>query len=227
MVDHQDMLPSARVARRAVAARTMAERLRRIAFATLYGRGARLYDRFTDWLFLGEWRRWQETVLPLVPPTGLVVELGAGTGRLAEMAILPERRWLAIEPSASMVAVIGHRRRRGVRGVRATAAAVPLPDGVANAVVATFPTRYVLEPAAAAEMRRILAQDGRVVVVLDGTLAPHGPRRRLRRRALGLFYASAGEGKSMPFRVAGFEGETRAIRTAHGTATVYVGRRAD
>lgn len=205
----------------------MPERLRRIAFGVLYGPGARLYDRFTDWLFLGEWRRWQGTVLPLLPPTGLVVELGAGTGRLAATADRPGRWWLAVEPSAAMVAVMGRRRRRSFRSVRAIAAALPLRDGVADAVVATFPTGYVLEPATTAEIRRVLAPGGRLVVVLDGTLAPRGPRRRLRRYLLALFYGSRTTGGAAPIRIDGFVGETRVIPTAHGTATVCVGRTAD
>lgn len=205
----------------------MPERLRRIAFGALYGPGARWYDRFTNWLFLDEWRRWQGTVLPLLPPTGLVVELGAGTGRLASTADRPGRRWLPVEPSAAMAAVMSRRRRRSVSGVRAIAAALPLRDGVADAVVATFPTGYILEPATTAEIRRVLAPGGRLVVVLDGTLAPRGPRRRLRRYALSLFYGRSKAEETAPLRIAGFVGETRAIPTAHGTATVYVGRTAD
>ena len=73
-------------------------------FTALYGHGALIYDRFTDWLFLGEWQRWQETVLPELPEVGLVVELGAGTGRFAERAASADRRWIAIDRSPSMLA---------------------------------------------------------------------------------------------------------------------------
>jgi SAM-dependent methyltransferase len=217
------MLPSRHPARQAGARSAWPSRLRGIIFAALYGPGARFYDRFTDWLFLGEWTRWQRTALPLLPPTGLVVELGAGTGRLALAGARPGRRWVAAEPSASMLAAARQPRSPGAWMVRATAGALPLPDGAADAVVATFPTSYIVQRQTAAEIRRVLARNGRLVVVLDGALAPQGRGRRLRRAALGLFYATPGGGEATPFRIVGFRGETRAAATRHGTATVYVG----
>lgn len=190
-------------------------------FATLYGRGAVVYDRFTDWLFLGEWRRWQESALSFLPATGLVVELGAGTGRFAERAASAERRWIAVDNARPMLAVAA-RRASNVDYVLADARALPLADGCAEAVVATFPTRYILDPHVAAEVSRVLNADGRLIVVLTGELAPHGWRRRWRRCALALFYGRRQHTASKSFAVLGMRGEMMRRRTAHGWAEVYV-----
>lgn len=221
---HADMLPTLRGDRQANSLVRWSARLRGAAFDFLYGPGARLYDRFTDLLFLGEWARWQETALPPLPPAGLIVELGAGTGRLAAIGARPERRWIALEPSPSMRSAA----RRQIRGtgaslVRATARSIPLRDGAADAVVATFPTPYIHDRAVHAEVARILAPEGRFVVVLDGALAPDGWRRRLRCRALRRFYGTDGQRASAPFSVAQLQGRTGAVRTLHGAATRYVG----
>ena len=220
------MLPTAPAARQDDRRRPgtpRGDRLRSCLFATLYGPAARVYDPFTAWLFLGEWDRWRRTVLPLVPESGVIVELGAGTGALARIGACPGRSWLAIEPSRSMLSVARRRDRgNGIWWVRGTTAALPLPAGVADAVVATFPAPYILDAATAAEARRILKPAGPIVVVLSGELAAHGVRRRLRRLALRLFYGRSGDGPR-DFGLRGFAGEVRPVVTRHGVASVYVG----
>ena len=199
-------------------------RLQQTVFAFLYGWGARFYDRFTDRLFLGEWARWQETVLPHLLAEGLIVELGAGTGRLAAVGARPGRRWLAIEPSPSMLGQAA--RRSGGPGcliVRGRADAIPVADRAADAVVATFPTAYILDPAVTTEISRVLTVDGRFVVVLDGTLRPHGWGRRARCGLLRLFYGARRPDLPGPVGFDRFDGRTIPIQTPHGHALVYVG----
>lgn len=218
------MLPTRHDARQGAPPDRWRARLQQAVFALLYGWGARFYDRFTDGLFLGEWARWQETVLPHLPAEGLIVELGAGTARLATVGARPGRRWLAIEPSPSMLRQAA--RRSGGPGlliVRGRADAMPVADRAAHAVVATFPTAYILDPAVAAEIARVLAVDGRLVVVLDGTLRPHGWGRRARRGLLRLFYGAPRPDLAEPIGFDRFDGRTVPIQTAHGHALVYVG----
>jgi hypothetical protein len=45
--------------------------------------------------------------------------------------------------------------------------------------VATFPTEYILDPATLAEVRRVLDQQGRLVVVASGRLTGRDPMSRL------------------------------------------------
>jgi SAM-dependent methyltransferase len=204
-------------------------RCQRAAFGALYGRLAFAYDRFTDRLFLGEWERWQDLVLPLLPAGGTVVELGSGTGSLAARGAASGRRWCCLEPSRAMVAVArGRCRRSGAWLVRADARLVPLADGAAAAVVATFPTSYILDAKTQAELARILPADGRLVIVLSGALRPDGFARRVRCVLLRQFYGRSHDDDVEalpPFEFACFAGELRRVPTEHGEALVYVGRR--
>ncbi len=200
------------------------DRLRTLAFAALYGPAARFYDRFTAWLFLGEWARWQRVVLPHLPAAGLVVELGAGTAALARHAARPERRWLALEPSAAMLRVARDPNAGETPWlVRASARAVPVADHSVDAVVATFPTAYLLDPVTAREIRRILKPTGRLIVVLAGELAPVGLRRRFRRGALRLFYGTDRGRTPDTLDLAGLTGAIHLVETEYGRATLYVG----
>lgn len=192
-------------------------------FETLYGRGAAIYDRFTDWLFLGEWQRWQETALGSIPEAGLVVELGAGTGRFAERAASAERRWIALDTSHPMLKVATRRAFRASY-VLADARAMPLAAGCADAVIATFPTSYILDPRAASEIRRVLRPDGYMVVVWSGELAPHRWRRRWRRRVLALFYGKTRQSVAPSSTTFGLDGAFERRETAHGWAELFVGR---
>ena len=180
-------------------------------------------------MFLGEWTRWQDLALPPLPAGGLIVELGSGTGALATRAIQPGRSWLCVERSAPMVAVARERcRRAGVWLVRGDANALPIPDKAAAALVATFPSAYVLQAATHRELGRVVQPDGRLVVVLSGSLAPDALSRRWRRRLLGVFYGRPDHADLEPrptLDFSGFAGSWSRLHTAHGTALVYVGRR--
>jgi ubiquinone/menaquinone biosynthesis C-methylase UbiE len=202
---------------------------RGVLFGLLYGPLAPVYDPFVAWLFMGEWERWQRTVLPLLPPTGLIVELGAGTAKLAaEAPAAANRPWLALEPSPTMLRVARRRRtalgRRGWWIVRATADRQPVSDDAASAVVSTFPGPWLFAEPTLAEVRRVLHPSGRLIVVLSGEIATHGWRRRLRRLALRLFYGG-GAAPATPAEpsLSGFVGSTIRVATTHGWATVYQG----
>jgi SAM-dependent methyltransferase len=228
---------------------TLRSRLQGRAFALLYGPAARFYDRFTAWLFLGEWARWQQAALPHLPANGPILELGSGTGALGARLETSGIRWIGVERSPAMTRTAARRLGYGGEGghrprapgpprpvgadqcvrpcsglLRADAARLPLPARSVAGVVATFPTRFILDPRVAAEARRVLVPGGPLVIVLSGELRPHGPRRRARRLALRAFYGPRRATGSDGFSVDGFDGAVERVPTRHGEATVYVGR---
>ena len=129
-----------------------------------YGARAPTYDRLrpTD-------ERWWELFEALVREGDLrgrrVLEVGAGTGRLA--SALVERalaRVWAVDPSPEMLAVARERAPRGVAFKQARAEALPFKDGWFERAVAMLVVHVLDRPRAFAELRRVLRADGRLAV---------------------------------------------------------------
>ncbi|GIW03613.1 MAG: hypothetical protein KatS3mg059_0233 [Thermomicrobiales bacterium] len=166
-----------RLSARASHSRTV---LLRIGFEALYRWGPPLYDPLADIVSAGSWHRWQLVTLPFIPASSTVVELGCGTGRLAEFAVACGYQWIGVDRSLAMIRQARQRERaHGLRFLCADARQLPLRAASADAVVATFPSPYIFEPETAREIRRILRPGGRVVVVLTAHVAPIDLRRRL------------------------------------------------
>jgi ubiquinone/menaquinone biosynthesis C-methylase UbiE len=90
--------------------------------------------------------------------------VGCGTGRLA--AALAERAYAkvwGVDPSPEMLAVARARVPRGVALKRARAERLPFKDGWFERVVLTLVVHVLDRPRAFAELRRVLAPEGRLV----------------------------------------------------------------
>ena len=88
----------------------------------------------------------------------LVIELGAGTGKLTRSLGTLGVRVLAVEPDARMLAVL---RARGLGGVPGSAEEIPLGDGEADAVVAGSCLHWFDLARALPEIHRVLRPGGR------------------------------------------------------------------
>src|SRR5215472_18978983 len=89
----------------------------------------------------------------------LVVELGAGTGKLTRAVAALGTRVVAVEPDPRMLAVL---RGLDLEGVEGSAEAIPFEAGVADAVVGGSSFHWFeLEPALR-EIHRVLVQGGRL-----------------------------------------------------------------
>jgi SAM-dependent methyltransferase len=89
----------------------------------------------------------------------LVVELGAGTGKLTRAMAALCARVVAVEPDPRMLAVL---RERALEGVEGTAETIPLGDGQADGIVAGSSLHWFDLDLALPEMRRVLKPGGRL-----------------------------------------------------------------
>lgn len=95
----------------------------------------------------------------LVPEgSGLVVELGAGTGKLTRAVAALGVRVVAVEPDPRMLAVL---RGVGLEGVEGLAEAIPVDAGAADAVVAGSSLHWFELGPTLREIHRVLKPGGR------------------------------------------------------------------
>jgi SAM-dependent methyltransferase len=103
---------------------------------------------------------WPEEAARWLVPEGaeLVVELGAGTGKLTRAVASLGVRVVAVEPDPRMLGVL---RELGLEGVDGSAEAIPFGDGVADAVVAGSSLHWFELELALPEIHRVLRPGGR------------------------------------------------------------------
>lgn len=169
-------------------------RLVRLGFRLLYHELAWTYDVVSEVVSLGQWGDWQRTALRHldVPPGAPVLELAHGTGRLARELRHCGYRLVALDRSPAMGRIA--RRRLSRWGwcpslVRAQAQALPFGAGRFAAVISTFPTDFIADPATLAEVHRVLRSEGRLVIVLGAALTG----RDAAARSLELAYRVTGQ----------------------------------
>lgn len=104
---------------------------------------------------------WPEEAARWLLPDGarLVVELGAGTGKLTRAVTALGVRVVAVEPDPRMLAVL---REQGLDGVEGTAEAIPLGRGEADGVIAGSSFHWFELDEALPEIHRALRPGGRL-----------------------------------------------------------------
>lgn len=108
---------------------------------------------------------WRQAVEGRIPDTGLIVDVGAGTGRFArELNMLAPSRVLAVEPSAGMRGSAPRSAAEQVTWLGGTAEALPLANGSVGLVWSAFTTHYFDLGAAAAEFARVVKAGGQVLI---------------------------------------------------------------
>jgi len=145
------------------------------AVRSMFDRIAPRYDRMNRILTAGLDQRWRRAALAAIAvgPGDCVLDLAAGTGDLAELALARGARVVAVDFAAEM---LRGARRRGVAAelVQADAEHLPLPDGCTSAAVSGFALRnFVSLPRVFAELARVLAPGGRLALIeVDRPTAP-------------------------------------------------------
>jgi SAM-dependent methyltransferase len=93
-------------------------------------------------------------------PGRMVVDLGAGTGKLTRLLLPTGAHVVAVEPIAEMRAHI-----EGAEVVDGTAEAIPLPDASADVVTVAQALHWFDQERALPEIHRVLRADGSLVLV--------------------------------------------------------------
>ena len=96
-----------------------------------------------------------------------VVDLGAGTGALTRILVDRADEVVAVEPDDRMRAVL-EESVQGVRVVKGTGESIPLPDGGADAVLASSSWHWMDPERAVPEVARVLVPGGTLGVIWSG-----------------------------------------------------------
>ncbi len=155
-----------------------------LAFHLLYNEFAFSYDSVSRLVSLNQWRRWQRDVLPYLPaPTsGVILELAHGTGALQVDLLRRGYATVAYDLSPYMGRIAQKRLSRAGLATdfaRGDALALPFASGSFTALVATFPTAFILHKDCLREMYRVLAAQGSVIILMSASLEGLGLRRSL------------------------------------------------
>lgn len=205
-------------------------------FHLLYYQLAWAYDAVSAAVSLGQWREWGATALPFAPGKR-VLELGHGPGHLLTRLAAEGRPAVGLDLSPQMGRLAARRlARRGfpARLARGRGQALPFAAATFDAVIATFPAPYILEPATLASLRRVLQPGGRLVIVAQAELIGNGRAARV----VEWLYAITGQrltdddagdaartvwGEKLA--AAGFSVEARRVAATNGVVTVVIATR--
>ncbi len=194
-------------------------------FHLLYHQFAWTYDIVASTVSLGHWNEWLLGVLPYVQGRR-VLEIGHGPGHL-QLALhqkgyqaygLDESRFMGQQASRRLKA--GHFPLRLVRGY---AQELPWTSAAFDCILSTFPTEYIFDPKALLEIHRVLAPEGRLVILPLAWITGSRPMEKLAAWLFRITGQAPGEpGQLAPgvvklFNQAGFDVREKAVRQGPGT----------
>lgn len=205
-------------------------RLTRLALDLLYTTFAGAYDAVACAASLGEWPAWGGAALDFIPDGARVLELAHGPGHVHAALSRLRPPPIGIDLSAQMGRIARARVQRAAGSApslaRASALRLPFPDARFDCVLCTFPTAFIFTREALAETRRVLAREGRAVIVPGAELTAGGPLGaavRAAYRATGQRATDEGaRAACRAFEAAGFAVETHERRTRRAVVTVWV-----
>lgn len=165
----------------------------KVFYRLLYHRMAWTYDAVAWFVSVGLWTEWVRSVLPYLEGAR-VLELGHGPGHL--QMELQKRSGpgltVGLDRSLQMGKVARLRLRRKKiepKLIQGESQSLPFSDQSFDQVVATFPTEYITDPNTLAEIWRVLAPHGSLIVLP----AAYITGRRLRERLAAALFRATGQ----------------------------------
>jgi len=141
------------------------QRFMRVFFNLLYHPFAFTYDLVAATVSFGNWNNWVYSILPFIEGTR-ILELGHGPGHL-QRALLDRRLVaVAIDESAQMGTLAKRRLGSSHKLTRGLAQALPFMGESFDSIIATFPTEYIFDPHTLSDVKRVLRNSGRFIVLL-------------------------------------------------------------
>ena len=199
--------------------------LLRFFFHLLYHQFAFTYDLVAATVSLGRWKDWVLSVVPFIEGRR-ILEIGHGPGHLQRAFLSRGLFAVGLDESLQM----GRLAKNNLRGffniptnkaqgyayaqislTRGIAQYLPFPAESFDTLVATFPSEYIFDSTTLMEAQRVLAPNGRLVILPGATILG----RSVMDRAMALLFRVTGEAppnlaeiiherSKQPFTKAGF-----------------------
>ena len=167
-------------------------------FQLLYHPFAWAYDLVSWMVSLGRWKYWGESVVPFVKGTR-ILELGHGPGHLQRILCDLDLLAVGVDESRQMGFLANRLLIRNgytqINLIRGLGQNLPLRAGAFDTVVATFPTEYIFEEQTLSEIRRMLTNGGRLIVLPVAWITGKGSFDRL----ISWLFRFTGQAPSDPF----------------------------
>ena len=197
----------------------------RFFFNLLYHPFAFTYDLVAWVVSFGKWNDWVLSIFPHIEGTRLL-ELGHGPGHLQRFLLDRGLSPVALDESTQMGRIA--KRRLGTRHKlsRGLAQSLPFASASFDTVVSTFPSEYIFDPRTLTEIKRVLANDGKLII-LPAAFPSNG--------FLKWLYKVTGESPEAlddalkerlrtPFVRAGFEVEMKLVEMTSSTLVLLLAR---
>lgn len=154
---------------------TMWHSVVRFGFRLLYNEMAWTYDLVSWGVSLGGWQAWGQAALPFVAGNR-VLEIGHGPGHLLRALETADFHPIGLDLSPYMGRLA--QKRTTAPLVQGNVQGLPFASGAFDTVLSTFPTNYIMEATTLAEVWRVLAENGRFVIIPEGHLTGKSPLHR-------------------------------------------------
>ncbi|MFN8411862.1 MAG: methyltransferase domain-containing protein [Anaerolineales bacterium] len=199
-----------------------------VFFYLLYHPFAFTYDLVATVVSFGQWKNWGRSILPFIEGTH-ILELGHGPGHLQRFLLNRGLILFAIDESTQMGRLAKRRIGPSQKLSRGLAQALPYQKDSFDCIISTFPTEYIFSNQTLSEVKRVLRNSGRLIVL---------PAAWPKSGFLQWLYKVTGENPEtlneiikakmqQPFMDAGFQTEIKIIEVKSGHLLVIIATNSD